>query len=70
MSFHTSRVVLFPADLLCFSGGCARGSYRLYNKIRLKFKLEKSVRITIFHVRDYYQITIEDVLQAIFGKGN
>ncbi|WP_170311256.1 hypothetical protein [Pedobacter ureilyticus] len=60
------RVVLFPEDLRSFSGGGTKTNYRLYNEIRAKFQLEKKVRITIYHVRDYFHIPLEDVIHGIF----
>lgn len=67
MEIKRSRVVLFPEDLRNFSGGGTKTNYRLYNTIRSNFGLGKKVRITTYHVRDYFNIAIEDVNQAIFG---
>ncbi|MNK58854.1 hypothetical protein D3C87_779510 [compost metagenome] len=70
MEVTCSRVILFPEDLRSFSGGGTKTNYRLYNDIRSKFQLEKKVRITIYHVRDYFHITLEDVVHAIFTQKN
>ncbi len=66
MEAKYSRVILFPEDLQYFSGGGFRTNYRLYNDIRNKFGLDKKVRITIYHVRDYFNISLEDVIHGVF----
>jgi len=60
------RVTLYPQDLHSF---CAtkRACYKLYNDIRQEFNLAKYKRITIFHLRDYFKLSIEDVCLAVFG---
>lgn len=68
MEVKCSRVILFPEDLRSFSGGGTKTNYRLYNDIRSAFQLSKKVRITIYHVRDYFHITLEDVIDAIFNR--
>ncbi len=61
------RIILFPEDLSSFSGGGSKTLYRLYNTIREKFGLDKKIRLTIYHIRDYFKISLEDVIHAIFG---
>ncbi len=60
------RVILYPHDLLSF---CAtkKACYKLYNDIRDEFKLRKPKRITIFHLRIYFNLSIEDACLAVFG---
>lgn len=62
------RIVLFPEDLSNVSGGGNKTLYRLYNTIRDSVGLRKGIRITIYHVRDYFKISLEDVIHGVFGE--
>ncbi|RWU09887.1 hypothetical protein [Pedobacter chitinilyticus] len=61
------RVIIHPYDLLYHFCGCEKSCYNLYHDIRETFNLPKDRKITIFHIRDYYNISLEDARIAIFG---
>ncbi|WP_343533934.1 hypothetical protein [Pedobacter sp.] len=67
MEKKTPRVILYPDDLHNFCA-CDKARYKLYNHIRQEFNLPKSKRITIYHLRDYFNISLVDARQAIFGE--
>ncbi|RZL43708.1 MAG: hypothetical protein EOP00_22350 [Pedobacter sp.] len=63
-----SRIILFAEDLRAFSAGSDKSNYRLYKCIHTKYGLDKNARVTIYHVRDYFKISIEDVMHSVFGE--
>lgn len=63
------RVVLYPTDLKPFCLGSESSVYRLYDKIKTRFNIDKEARVTIFHIRDFYNITIQEVIWTIFKIG-
>lgn len=65
MKIKIPRVILYPEDLHHFAS-CIKACYKLYNDIRKEFGLF-SKRITIYHLRDYYGLTLEDTVHAVFG---
>lgn len=66
MEKKLQRVTLYPEDLHSFCA-CNKARYKLYNDIRQEFNLPKTKRITIYHLRDYFNISLADARQAIFG---
>ena len=61
METTSSRVLVYPADLKFWADKSDKSVYRLYHQIQEAFGLEKEKRITIFHLRDYYHISLDDV---------
>lgn len=61
------RVILYPSDFLYNFCGCEKSCYNLYHDIREAFDLPKERKITIFHLRKYYNISLEEARIAIFG---
>lgn len=63
------RVILYPEDFHSFASN-AKARYKLYNQIREEFNLDKSKRIMIYHVSEYYNLSLENTVHAIFlNKG-
>ncbi len=63
---YPPRVVLYPEDLKPFVVGSDKNVYKLYAQIKERFNIPKNIRVTIFNVRDFYSMTIEEVIWIIF----
>ena len=58
------RKILYPEDLRAFCAGSDRSCQRLYKNIHTAYKLAKGVRITVYHLRNYFGISKEDMDDA------
>lgn len=69
MENNIPRVIVYPQDLHSFASS-AKARYKLYNQIREEFNLDKPKRITIYHVSEYFNLSLEHTVHAIFlNKG-
>ncbi len=56
------RILVYPADLKIWASSKSDKSvYRLYHQIQEAFNLDHSRDLTIFHLRDYFKISLEDI---------
>lgn len=60
------RVFVYPADLKFWLGNKSDKSvYRLYHNIQDRFHVERDRFLTIFHLRDYCHISLDDVISQL-----
>lgn len=63
---YPPRVVLYPEDLKPFILGSEKNVYKLYAQIKERFNIPKDIRVTIFNVRDFFTMTLGEVIWIIF----
>jgi len=63
---YPPRVVLYPEDLKPFVLGAEKNVYKLYAQIKERFNIPKDMKVTIFNVRDFFTMTLEEVIWVIF----
>ena len=67
MEVKTTRVFVYPSDLkFWLDRKSDKSVYRLYHTIQEAFQLQKERYLTIFHLRDYYRISLEDVCSRLY----
>jgi predicted DNA-binding transcriptional regulator AlpA len=64
---QTPRRLLYPKDMMGFFGCSTSTSYRKYNKVRTENDLAPGNTVTVYHFAKSMHITVEEVLNAIFG---
>ena len=56
------RVFVYPADLKRWAPEKSdKAVYCLYHQIQATFNLARNRCLTIFHMRDYYNVSLDDV---------
>jgi hypothetical protein len=61
MKIPIKRLLVYPADLKQLMGKSDKSVYIEIKRIKERFGLGQKDKITIFHVKDYYHITIEEL---------
>ena len=62
MSNKKGRVFVYPADLKTWAPEKSdKAVYGLYHQIQATFNLARNRCLTIFHMRDYYNISLDDI---------
>ena len=67
MEIQQDRVIVYPADIQRWYGNRKRGAYLKYRKIKLELGVPVNRPLTIFHLRDYFGISLEDIVKRLFA---
>jgi hypothetical protein len=66
MEIQKERVIVYPADIRRWYGISERASYRKHRQIKLELGISIKKPLTVFHLKDYLGIPLEDVEKILF----
>ncbi len=66
MEIKKKRVIIYPADICLWYGISERAAYRKHRQIKIELGVSSKKPLTVFHLKNYLGILIEDVEKMLF----